>query len=228
MFSRDHHNRIGTVLESLNSELLRDASCYFGGGTAIALRFGEFRESVDVDFMVSDTRGYRELRERVKSAGFGALTVRAVAVVRAPIADQYGIRAILDAGGVPIKFEIISEGRINFETPGGQDEVCGVATLSLLDMAASKLLANSDRWADTSVFSRDLIDLAMMQPDSRLMDGAISKAQGAYGASVVEDLNKAIDFHRTNPHRLDQCLRELKMDSTPKALLWDRIRRLYR
>lgn len=72
MFSRDHHNHIATVLESLNSELLRATGCYFGGGTAIALRFGEFRESVDIDFMVSSTSGYRELRELVRSSGFNA------------------------------------------------------------------------------------------------------------------------------------------------------------
>ncbi|GAA3145763.1 hypothetical protein GCM10020255_024930 [Rhodococcus baikonurensis] len=103
-----------------------------------------------------------------------------------------------------------------------------MATLSLLDMATSKLLANSDRWADTSVFSRDLIDLAMMEPSNGLMDEAVDKAEAAYGSSVVRDLDKAIDYHRDNPHRLDQCIRELKMDSTPKALLWDRIQRLYR
>ncbi|MCT6735255.1 nucleotidyl transferase AbiEii/AbiGii toxin family protein [Rhodococcus qingshengii] len=228
MFSRDHHNLIETVLESLNSELLRDTSCYFGGGTAIALRFGEFRESIDVDFMVSSAAGYRTLRELIKSSGFKSIMVHQVPLVRDPVADQYGIRAILDVGGTPIKFEIVSEGRISFEIPGRDDEVCGVATLSLLDMATSKLLANSDRWADTSVFSRDLIDLAMMEPSNGLMDEAVDKAEGAYGSSVVRDLDKAIDYHRDNPHRLDQCIRELKMDSTPKALLWDRIQRLYR
>lgn len=211
----------------MDGELLRDTCCYFGGGTAIALRFGEFRESVDIDFMVSSTSGYKELRERVKNIGFDSLTVRSLPLVRQPVADQYGIRTIVDAG-VPIKLEIVSEGRISFETPDAADQVCGVATLTALDMATSKLLANSDRWADTSVFSRDLIDLAMMEPDNHLADEAISKAESAYGTSVVRDLNKAIDYHRDNPHRLDQCIRELKMDSTPKALLWDRIQRLYR
>ncbi|MGC4934628.1 nucleotidyl transferase AbiEii/AbiGii toxin family protein [Gordonia sp. DT30] len=228
LFNRDHHNHIKTVLESLNSELFLDARCYLGGGTAIALRFGEFRQSLDLDFMVSSTDGYRELREMVKGPGFESLTVRELPLLREPMVDQYGIRAILEAAGVPIKFEIISEGRISFETPGPDDEICGMRTLCLLDMVASKLLANSDRWADTSVFSRDLIDLAMIEPDDNLMDEAVSKAEGAYGVSVVSDLDKAIDYHRENPHRLDRCMRELQMDSTPKALLWDRMQRLYR
>lgn len=39
---------------------------------------------------------------------------------------------------------------------------------------------------------------------------------------------EALRTYRENPHRLDQCMRELNMDSTPKALRWDRIQRLYR
>jgi hypothetical protein len=42
--------------------------------------------------------------------------------------------------------------------------VCGIATLTPLDMLTSKLLANSDRWNDDGVFNRDVIDLAMMSP----------------------------------------------------------------
>ena len=51
MFERMHHQRIARVLESLNAPLLAANGCLFGGGTAIALRFGEYRESVDIDFM---------------------------------------------------------------------------------------------------------------------------------------------------------------------------------
>ncbi len=228
MFSREHHNLVKTVLESIDSELFRDAGCYFGGGTAIALRFGEFRESVDIDFLISNAAGYRTLRGLIRSSGFDALTERPVRVAREPVTDQYGIRTVLDVDGVGIKFEIVSEGRISFDIPGQDDAVCGVSTLSLLDMAASKLLANSDRWADTSVFSRDLIDLAMMEPSGTLMDAAVSKSEEAYGSSVTGDLAKAIDYHRGNPNRLERCMRELRMDSTPKALLWERIQRLYR
>ena len=43
--------------------------------------------------------------------------------------------------------------RISLDPPGPADSICGVATLTPLDMAASKLLANSDRWADDGTFS---------------------------------------------------------------------------
>jgi hypothetical protein len=63
MFKRPHHQRIATVLQSLNSQLLLENHCYFGGGTAITLCYGEFRESVDMDFLVSDLGCYRNLRQ---------------------------------------------------------------------------------------------------------------------------------------------------------------------
>lgn len=118
MFSRGHLQRIESLLEALDKDLLRDASCYLGGGTAIALRFGGFRESIGVDFLVSSTSGYREIRELVKTSGFDSLAVREIPVVRAPVTDQYGIRAVLEVGGVPIKFEIVLEGRLSFDAPG--------------------------------------------------------------------------------------------------------------
>jgi hypothetical protein len=118
------------------------------------------------------------------------------------------------------------EARMHLQPPGPDDQLCGVATLTPLDMATSKLLANSDRWADDSVFSRDLIDLAMMAPPEALLRDAIAKAQAAYGTSVTADLKRAIDALRQRPHRLERCMLALQMDTTPKALLWDRIRAL--
>lgn len=58
MFKRPYHQRIALVLESMNPVLLSEHHCFFGGGTAIALRYGEYRESVDIDFLVSDLASY--------------------------------------------------------------------------------------------------------------------------------------------------------------------------
>ena len=52
-FHRPWRRLVWQVLESLNSDLLSSAKCYFGGGTRIALALGEFRESVDVGFLCS-------------------------------------------------------------------------------------------------------------------------------------------------------------------------------
>jgi hypothetical protein len=99
MFKRPHHQRIAHVLTSLDGEILAKLGCYFGGGTCIALRFGEYRESVDIDFLVSDATGYRELRQLLTGTqGLVAITRQgAMPLVRTKEirADQYGIRTQL-------------------------------------------------------------------------------------------------------------------------------------
>lgn len=229
MFEREHHRRIATVLAALDPAVLAAHACWFGGGTAIALRYGEYRESVDIDFLVSDLAGYRRLRQLLTGPGGLTPLTRPGALLelaRELRADQYGLRTLLRVDGVPIKFEIVLEARIAFDAPGPEDCVAGIATLTPLDLAASKLLALADRWRDDSVFSRDLIDLAMMQPARPLLRGAIDKAAGAYGDSIEASLDKAIADLRQRPQRLDDCLGALQMRAVSKAQLWARIKAL--
>jgi hypothetical protein len=231
LFERPHHRRIATVLEALDAEVLAANHCLFGGGTAMALRYGEYRESVDIDFLVSKVEGYRHLRQRLTGPdGMRAITRpdRALNPARELRADQYGIRTLLKVEGADIKFEIVLEGRIQLEAPGADDRQCGVATLTPLDMAASKLLANSDRWRDDAVMSRDLIDLAMMAPPKPLLKKALDKARDAYGDSVAADLAGAVEDLRARPHRLDHCMQAMAMTTVSKAALWARIKALVR
>ena len=230
-FQRPHHQRIARVLSALNGPLLRENNCLFGGGTAIALRFGEYRESVDIDFLVSDVASYRCLRQLMTGPdGIRAIVGSSTAAVnqtREIRADQYGIRTALSVDGQLIKFEIILEGRIQLAEPAPADQVCGIATLTPLDMATSKLLANSDRGNDDGVFSRDLIDLAMMSPTLALLRHAVAKAEAAYGQSVLRDLQKSIDAIQTRPDRLQRCMLVMAM-AMPKVVVWQKIRALKR
>lgn len=227
MFKREHHIRVAAILQSLDADLLMSYSCFFGGGTSIVLTHNEYRESVDIDFVVSDLPGYRDLRQQVLSdRGINAITRTGMnlTAVREIRADQYGIRTMLRVGEEEIKFEIIHEGRVQLEKPNPNDRICGVVTLSTLDMATTKLLANSDRWADDSVHSRDLIDLAMLELSRETLDHALLKASGAYGGSIRRDLDRAIQRLRELPERLDECMEALKIDSVPRAVLWKKIR----
>jgi hypothetical protein len=231
LFELPHHRRIATILEALDAETLEATFCLFGGGTAMALRHGEYRESVDINFLVSKVEGYRQLRQRLTGPdGMRAMTRpgHALTQTREVRADQYGVRTMVQVDGVVIKFEIVLEGRIDLEAPGPDDRQCGVATLTPLDMLTSKLLANSDRWGDDAVMSRDLIDLAMMVPPKALMKQAMAKAQGAYGESVAADLSSAVEDLRARPHRLDQCMKAMAMTTVSKAALWARIKALVR
>jgi hypothetical protein len=227
LFKRLHHQYIARVLNSLNAPLLLDNHCLFGGGTAIALRYGEYRESVDVEFLVSDINCYRNLRQLMTSPSGIAVILREgtekLEQSRLVRADRYGIRTMLLVENYPIKFEIVLEGRIQLESPDPQDEICGITTLSILDMMTCKLLANSDRWRDDAVFGRDLIDLAMMEPNQKLMKAAMAKAEEAYGLSIRKDLNKAIDRMQTEDGWMERCIQALSIE-IPKALLWQRVR----
>jgi Nucleotidyl transferase AbiEii toxin, Type IV TA system len=230
MFERSHHQRIARVLTALDGRVLRDNACLFGGGTAIALRYGEYRESVDIDFLVSDVAGYRNLRQLLTGLeGIAAITRdrNAFTQARDVRADQYGVRTTLALDGQDIKFEIVLEGRVELAKPAAADVICGIATLKPLDMATTKLLANSDRWADDGVFSRDLIDMAMMSPKPDLLTRAIEKAEGAYGKSVTADLGKAIDQLRSRHGRLERCMQAMGMQM-PTAVLWQKIRLIER
>lgn len=227
-FERLHHQRIAYILNALNGQLLRENRCLFAGGTAIALRYGEYRESVDMDFLVSDVACYRNLRQMLKSQGIAALVrddADPLIQQREIRADQYGIRTVLTVADQPVKFEIVLEGRITLATPGAADQVCDVATLRPLDMAASKLLANSDRWADDSVFSRDVIDLAMMQPSPALLRQAVAKAEAAYGKAICQDLGKAINRLQERHGWLERCIQAMAMNLS-KAEVWKNLRSL--
>lgn len=231
MFERPHHKRIERVLDALDARVLDQLQCWFGGETAIVLRFGEYRESVDIDFLVSDLDSYRELRQLLKGRTDIAPLQRegTVPVVsrREMRADQYGIRTTLDVDGEPIKFEVVLEGRIRFERPGAADTVCGISTLSTTDLAASKLLANSDRWRDDSVFSRDAIDLAMMDLSPRKLRPALDKAREAYGEAIHIDMHRAIAGLRERPGHLQRCIDALSIEM-PLAVVLQHLRKLER
>ena len=228
MFKREHHNSIALILQSLNTELLNTNACLFGGGTAIVLAREEYRESTDIDFLVSDRKGYQNLRSLLKEKGIIGISrpgvhLSSLSDIRA---DQYGIRTMLQVGSAEIKFEIVFEARISLISPNSENQICGVATLTEIDMAATKLLANSDRWPDDSVHSRDLIDLAMLNLDQNRLQQSLYKAKKAYGESVERDLNKAIDSLAQRKGRLEVCMDSLKMNEVPKAQLWQKIRNL--
>ena len=231
MYKRGHHRQIASVLRALDAEMLWEHRCYFGGGTAIALQRGEYRESVDIDFMISDIGHYRALRKTLNTHeglrqlfGIGCGPLEEQPDIRA---DQYGIRTRLNLDGNGIKFEIVFEARIEFDEPGCDDVLLGVTTLTPVDLAASKLLANVDRWAYSGVFSRDIIDLAMLELSGPDWRRAVAKAAAAYGDAVKRDATAAVNKLKDDPEKLGRCLDRLAVD-VPQALVLKKLKELPR
>lgn len=225
MYQRSHHQLIANILYSLNADLLFKNKCYFAGGTAIALIHGEYRESVDIDFMVSDREGYRNIRNLLQDEW--DLSPLCKPGINLPLAkrirkDQYGIRTAITTPDNMIKFEIVSEGRIAFELPTTVNQICNITCLTTIDQAASKILANSDRWRDDIYYSRDVIDLAMLQLMQQQWLAAQKKVLAAYGTSAIRDLHQAIEQLLERQGWLEQCMAAMAI-SLPKIQLWQRL-----
>lgn len=72
-FERPRHELVNVVLNSLNSQFLSECMCYFGGGTRIVLELDEYRESLDIEFLCADKKGYRALRSTIAHNSLGAI-----------------------------------------------------------------------------------------------------------------------------------------------------------
>lgn len=198
------------VLEALNRELLSAAKCYFGGGTRIVLELDEYRESVDVDLLCSDRGGYRTLRSMVTQRSLGSILCRSIDLVRDVRADMYGIRTFLMVDDRPVKFEIISEGRISLT--GDAVAPFPVDVLDRTSCMAEKLLAHADRGRDDSTHARDLVDLAFMAgswPEAHPR-AAMAIAESAYGDAVARELGAGLSRFDDSDYRR-RCLDALSV-----------------
>jgi hypothetical protein len=192
-------------LEKLDADFLRQARCYFGGGTRIVLELDEYRESADVDMLCSNRDGYRELRSAITPTSLGRIARGQIALAREIASDIYGIRTFIDIDGEKIKFEIVHEARIDLNGVDLPD--VPVSCLDQRTCFAEKFLANADRWADRSVLSRDVIDLAFMM-NAWSQDAArqgFEDARTAYGDAVERDLKLAVRKLLEDKEYLKRC-----------------------
>lgn len=225
--TRPTHVRILKFLQTLNPDLLVEMECFFGGGTAISMLNSEFRLSVDVDFLCATGEGYALLRNTIFEHGFQALFKEGMApkLLREVKADQYGVRALVDLDGMPLKFEIIREARVDLEPRSRLESgLMPVATLSEVSLFTEKLLANADRGLDKSGLSKDMIDLIVMQHHwGQIPIESVRAAVKAYGPSIGKSYAKTFVLLRDNAEYLNRCLNELSIENEYKQIALDYI-----
>ena len=73
------------------------------------------------------------------------------------------------------------------------------------------------------MFSRDIIDLAMVHPPRPVLARGIAKAASAYGDSVVRDARSAITWLLERGEAVDRCRQALGMGQ-PRAVLVHQLR----
>ncbi len=221
-FQLKHHNQIIRIINSLNHQVFQENQAYFGGGTLIALLYDEYRQSNDIDFICSvGASGYKNLRSLIFDQGYKSLfsDLNHISIGRSTT-DQYGIRMLVNIDDIFIKTEIIAETRFELESPQ-YFQWTNIPCLSHNDSITSKLLANSDRYLDDSVLSRDLIDLAILRYNTNFGSSAINKAEKAY--EVIRPLKMAIRRFQDQPEYRDKCFEQLKISDNYRAIIIDGI-----
>jgi hypothetical protein len=200
------------VLSAMNRDFLRDAECYFGGGTRIVLELGEYRESKDIDFLCASVHGYRMLREAIGPASLGRVAGGRVKLAREVRADQYGVRTFVAVDSGTLKFEIVREARIGLS--GSTVARLPVDCLDHPHCFAEKFLANADRGLDAATLSRDIVDLAFMLEGWRMADAeaGLALAESAYGASVRRSVAAVREKVRGDRSYRNRCIEGLGIE----------------
>lgn len=213
-FKRPAHRQVVAALSALNAAFLREARCYFGGGTRIVLELGEYRDSKDIDFLCSDRAGYRKLREHVSENSLGPVVGKKLRLAREVRADQYGVRTFLDTKEGPLKFEVVLEARI--ELGGAAAPGLPVDCLDHKRCFAEKFLANADRGLDAATLSRDIVDLAFMIRcwGSAEAQAGLKLAESPYGASVRRSIRAVRQKMRSDRAYRNRCIEGLAVEDT--------------
>ena len=203
----------------MDAAFLAKAECYFGGGTQLAMAHGEYRESRDIDFLVSSTKGLRRLRETIDERSLGKIFKGRIFLEREVRAERDAIRTFIkeSESAAPIKFEIVIEARI--ELKGALDHALGVPVLDLRFAIAEKLLANADRGRAKEHRARDVVDLAFisLQADEADFHAGRKIAEGPYGRVILRELDEVLKLLLLDPKFRSQCVEDLLIED-PKAL----------
>ena len=215
-FRRPLHRRIEAVLSRMDAAFLDKADCYFGGGTQLSMSNGEFRESRDIDFLVSNPAGLRMIRETVNDRSLGSLFREQIFLEREVRTERDSIRTFIreDESAEAIKLEIILEGRISLS--GALDDTLGVPILEPRCAVAEKLLANADRGRGKEHRSRDLIDLAFVSLifDDETLSAGCEMAKIPYGESITRELTECLKMFELDAKYRAQCISDLAIEDT--------------
>lgn len=87
MFETPHHQRIKAALGCLRLDILNEAQCLFGGGTAIALQINEYRQS-------DDAAGFQKARDAYDTQVMDAIKRIHIHLQQIPVLVQTAFRAL--------------------------------------------------------------------------------------------------------------------------------------
>jgi hypothetical protein len=203
--------RLAPLLEALDADLLEEAGCVLGGGAAVALSLGAYREVGGVRVLCASAEGYRVLKARLHEAGLDALlrVPGSLKALRAPRADPWGVLAAVEVEGRPVRVELARE--LGLGPGSARHPELGVPVLGRVDLFCERLLSNADRWANPASLGRDAIDLLVMTGAwGPIPEAAWAKAW-AIGGDLVEHAHAQAMAGLSDPAQLARCGRGLSL-----------------
>jgi len=130
----------------------------FGGGTRITMELGEYRESVDIDFLCPDIQSYRAVRTQMRVRSLGTLIHEPFDFARDILVDRYGVRTVIKLNGTGIKLAFLNCSAHRLKST--EHSPFPVPSIDRQSCYITKVLAHTDRSA--TQHSTDFIDLLMM------------------------------------------------------------------
>lgn len=211
MYQLNHHNAIRQALAHFNSAYLAEHNILFGGGTRIALELGEFRESVDIDFLCPNKDSYRAVRTIITNKTLGPIVNDELHYIRDIRSDRYAIRTAIIIEDVKIKLEFISSD--NYALKAQIPSPFNVPCIDHNSCYLTKLLAHCDRVDEPQ--PKDLIDLLMMythwgEPSEQVWENV----QSHYGDKPREVLMAKMEKVCINVELLTQTASTLKINES--------------
>lgn len=166
-----HNSALRLIHGHLNLELIESCNLYFGGGTLCSMRYGEYRESVDIDFLCSD-------HEKMRNLNINYEKISDLPKARDSDFMRDSVRLWLKFEEQIFKVEFVKEYRIPLQAERFQ----GILSLTPTSLLACKLMANVDRGAPSSYqHLKDMVDITAVYMDSpNLLKPAWDIAHGYY------------------------------------------------
>lgn len=185
-FKIPRHNIIWAVIsDMLDKKMLRDHGILFAGGTLCSMRYGEYRESVDLDFLCADKNSFNSFRANFSDVG-------KFIYARNPKITKDRVQLwITTTDDRPLKVDFFYEERLQ---PTASD-FHGVEALDHASLMGCKLMAYCDRGMDLSERGKDFIDLIAidLQAPAETFENAWELAWNAYGTWLTNQLPKIIE-----------------------------------
>lgn len=210
MFKREYHQKILTVLNQLNADLLAECQAYLGGGTLVSFNCGEHRLCRSLTFRCHKGQKYGLLYGIVYESGYHALFTKFddITLPRDIQFHHHSFQFPVVVTGTPIKLQVMIENQFRLAPPTFPSW-SPVACLERVDCIADKLLASSERWNKLSAKSRELIDLAALRLVAPFPEAAWQQAEEVFPVSKY--LQQAIKQFQQQPDYRARCYQALDL-----------------